>query len=264
MSLDVSREQVKNLLPLCSAEEQNELKVAAGNTQRTLAAMNEATTTATIANHRAAKEYLAEVYTALQEKHDPAADPSLPGADLWKTFIDTKNRRDVHRFLVAAGWDISERTFYRQVKEGKLTKNSDGLYTARTVKKYAEQYAVRGSGQTVLEIEEDLTAAKLRAETRRINTVQAREAFRLDVEQGKYLPRADIEMQLAARAVALEAGFDHMVYTKASELVALVGGRQENAELLIAALLAVKDEWFKSYASVEEFEVFFPGAGADA
>ena len=114
---------------------------------------------------------------------------------------------------------------------------------------------MRNSGQTVAEEQEDLAATKTRAEILRIETAQARDAFRLDIDKGRYLPRADIELQMAGRAVALEAGYDHMIYTKAAEWVALVGGKQEQAELLIAALLAAKDEWLKSYANGDEFEI---------
>jgi hypothetical protein len=179
----------------------------------------------------------------------------------WKTFTDTKNKADVFRFLVEEGWQISERTFYRHVSDGKLKKNREGWYTASAVKKYAETWSVRPSGKTVVEEAEDLAAMKTRAEIERIQTTRSREQFRLEIEQGKYLLRDSIEMELAGRAVALEAGFDHLIYTRAAEWIALVGGEQNRADLLIAALMAAKDEWLNSYANAEEFLVTVKGSG---
>lgn len=262
MTTDISIDQVQALLPSLSKQEQQELTVAAQNTINTVKAMLDSPTTATIANHRAAKEFLAEIYADKFAKYRPPEEPaSIPGDAVFRMYVPTKTRLDVYRFLAANGWGISQRTFYRHVDTGKLKKNKDGLYSARAVKKYAETWAVRTSGQTIIEEEEDLAASKTRAEIDRIRTIQEREAFRLNVEKGKFFPRDDLEMELAARAVALEASFDHMVYTKATEVIAVAGGKPENAELVIAFLLMFKDEWFKHYASVEEFVVVFPGDG---
>jgi hypothetical protein len=256
----ITQQQIADLLPIISKEDQQEVGIAWENIARTLQGMREATTAGAIANHRAAHEFLRETYTNLIAKYQPDdAAPAIPGDDIWKTFTPSKIRLDVYRFLAANGWDLSQRTFFRHVESGKLKKNKEGLYSARAVKKYAETWAVRTSGKTIIEEEEDLAAAKTRAEIKRIATIQEREAFRLEIDRGKYLKRDDVELQLAARAVALEAGFDHMAYTKASEFIALVGGKQEQAELLIAALLVAKDEWLKSYASADEFEVVFEG-----
>jgi len=258
MQPTITKQQIADLITSLSTEDKAELSVAWGNISRTLQAMQELTTAAAIANHRAAHEFLEETYAKMVGKYQPdESAPAIPGDDIWKTYTPSKVRLDVYRFLAANGWDLSQRTFFRHVESGKLKKSKEGLYTARAVKKYAETWAVRTSGKTIIEEEEDLAAAKTRAEIDRIRTIKEREAFRLEIDRGKYLKRDDVELQLAARAVALEAGFDHMAYTKASEFIALVGGKQEQAELLIAALLVAKDEWLKSYASADEFEVVF-------
>ena len=179
----------------------------------------------------------------------------------WKNFADTRNKAEVFRFLKDTGWQVSERTFYRHVSDGKLKKNREGWFTASSVKKYAETWSIRPSGKKVAEEVEDLAAMKTRAEIERINTTRQREQFRLDIEQGKYMPRDTIEMELAGRAVAMEAGFDHLIYTRAAEWTALVGGDQARADLLIASLMAAKDEWLNAYANAEEFVISIKGSG---
>ena len=82
-----------------------------------------------------------------------------------------------------------------------------------------------------------------------------RELFRLNVERSKYVERDEIELQIAARAVVLEAGLDHMIYTRTAEWVALTGGFQELTELLIADFMDAKDELLKVYVNAEEFEI---------
>lgn len=190
-------------------------------------------------------------------------DESVPTTEIWKNYIPTANRLDVFRFLASSGWALSRSTFYRHLDSGKLRKNNEGVYSKNAVKKYASTWAVRTSGQTITEEVEDLAAEKTRSEIKRINTIQARESFRLDIERGKYLKRDDLELQLAGRAVALEAGFDHLVYTRASEFIVMVGGDTSRADLLIAAMMEAKDEWLRSYVSTDGFEITIDGGTDD-
>lgn len=186
-------------------------------------------------------------YSADQENSDVTTN--------WSAYTETPNKADVYRFLKSAGWQISERTFYRQVGDGKLKKNRHGLYSLAAVRKFAETWSVRPSGKTVHEESEDLTAMKLREEIARIRTTREREAFKLEIERGKFLPRDRVEMELAGRAVVLEAGFDHLVYTRAAEWIAITGGDPSRTDMLIAALMVAKNEWLNHYASAEEFMV---------
>jgi hypothetical protein len=188
-------------------------------------------------------------------------ETTIPENSDWKAFVETSNKADVLRFLQASGWQISRRTFYRHLTDGKLKKNRAGLYTAPAVKKYAEAWNLKSSGKTGTEELGDLAAEKTRAEIERIKTTREREQWRLELEKGKYIPRDQLEMELAGRAVALEAGFDHMIYTRAPEWIALVGGNQAKADMLISSLMTAKDAWLGSYADPQEFQITFKTAG---
>jgi hypothetical protein len=246
------KDSVEKLIPKIRLGEQAKLKILYNATVATATAYRSESTERNLNNWRAAENACQEEIDRLNMVY---GEINTAESLSWKKFENTKNKADVYRYLRETGWQVSERTFYRHVSDGKLKKNRDGLYTAAAVKKYAETWSTRPSGKTVVEEEENLAAMKTRAEIDRIKTTQQREQFRLDVEKGKYLLRDTVDMELAGRAVALEAGFDHLIYTRAAEWIALVGGTQDKTDLLIASLMAVKNEWLGSYAAPMEYSV---------
>lgn len=192
--------------------------------------------------------------TNMIEKHlakERAADP-----ETYLQFQDSKNAAAVLRFLHANGWKVEKTQFYQHVKQGKLARNEQGLFTRRAVLKYAKDWVPRNdTGKKVGEEQDDLQRIKLEEEIKRIRVQQERENFKLDAERGKYLPRAEVEQELAGRAVALDAGYNHMVYSRVQEFISIVGGDPVKASLLIECLLTARDDWFNQYASAMEFEV---------
>lgn len=171
-------------------------------------------------------------------------------------FTDTKNAAAVLRYLHGNGWKVEKTQFYQHVKQGKLTRNDQGLFTRRTVLRYAKDWVPRtDTGKTIGAEQEDLNRTKLQEEIKRIRVQQERDNFKFDIERGKYLPRADVEQELAGRAVALDAGYNHMVYSRVQEFIATVNGDPGKAPQLIESLLTARDDWFNQYASDMEFEV---------
>lgn len=174
-------------------------------------------------------------------------------------FQDTKNGAAVLRFLHNNGWNVEKTQFYQHVKQGKLARNDKGLFTRRAVLKYAKDWVRRSeTGKKVGEEQTDLQRIKLEEEIERIRVQQRRDNFKFDVERGKYLLRAEVEQELAGRAVALDAGYNHMVYSRVQEFISVVGGDPGKANLLIECLLTARDDWFNQYASAMDFEIDLP------
>ena len=101
----------------------------------------------------------------------------------------------------------------------------------------------------------DLQERKLRAEIGRTEEQHKRAIIEREALEGKLIPRDEVELELAGRAVALEAGYDHMVYTMAAGLVELVDGNQAKVDRLITAMLEAKNEWLNQYAGTVDFVV---------
>jgi len=192
--------------------------------------------------------------TNMIEKH--LAKEKAADSDQAMQFQDTKNAAGVLRFLHANGWKVEKTQFYTHVKQGKLARNDQGLFTRRVVLRYAKDWVPRNdTGKTIGEEQEDLQRVKLSEEIKRIRVQQERDNFKFDVERGKYLPRAEVEQELAGRAVALDAGYNHMVYSRVQEFISVVGGDPSKASLLIECLLTARDDWFNQYAAPMDFEV---------
>lgn len=174
----------------------------------------------------------------------------------WSTYVETKNRSAVLRWLQGAGWEVKKSTFHNNCKKGLLALNRAGVYSRRAVRKYAEQYHVHSSvGQTVNDADVSLATEKIRKEIRRIETATTRDQFDLDVKMGKYVLRSDVEVELAARAVVLDNGFEYMFQANLSEIIAIVRGDQQMAPALLEFLKEKKDEQMNIYANMGEFIV---------
>ena len=170
------------------------------------------------------------------------------------------SQKEVLQYLKDSGYKIEKSALSKHVRAGRL-KMRDGVYRLKDVDAFAELHLQSaGTGQTEADKK---TAAlherKVRAEILRIEEQAAMDRIKRGAMEGKLIPRDDVELELAGRAVALEAGFDHMVYTRAAEWIELVGGDQTRAEQLIAALMEAKGGWLNQYASPMEFVVEIKG-----
>ncbi len=173
-------------------------------------------------------------------------------------FKETTTVAEVHAYLLAQGFDLNKRSFFRHAKQGKIRRGESGTFTRLLTLEYCRNWIKPESwpsSASNADDGEDWLARKIRADALKCEAHAARAAYELEVLQEKFITRDEMEEGLAARIIALEAGFDHMIYTKAPELVALVGGDQKNVHLLIAALMDAKDELLNAYADIEVFDV---------
>ncbi len=250
------------LIKKVDPENQVKLKVLHNATIQTTRAYKDDPTKIKLLDWKAAQDAFGdtvEELTALFD--DDRLIAGAGGAPNWKQYKDTKNKAGVLRFLLGDGWEVKKQTFYNHCKSGKLTKNNNGLYSSRIVKKYAETWLVRtDTGQTVGEESEDLLATKTREEILRIKTSRQRDEFKLGIERGKYIPRADLDAELAARAIVFDNGFIHMIQASAPDIIALVGGDHKRSADLVVFLTDKKDELLNEYATMGRFSVHFDGA----
>lgn len=235
--------------------ELGELGVLSTAMRKTMDAYNAEPSRANLDNWQAARRSYHAMVEELEEKYG-LRDPSGDQAPVeWQSFADTRNKADVLRWINASGYDVPMRTFYRHCKRGICPTNEQGLFTWRLVKRYIETMLVRSNGHDNSMDNagpEDLEAEKKRTDIERNHVIIERERHKLSVDQGKYIPRADLGLEMAARALLLSTSFAATVRELAPQWCLLVGGRQDKVNTLIDAVLDAHDAMFDGYASTNK------------
>lgn len=159
-------------------------------------------------------------------------------------------------YLVETGWKATAPTVYRHRKQGKFLSKDDGRFRQKDVDRYAKTWLKRQStGKKVKELEDELQRKKLEQELKNLEIEFKRKEHQLGREQGKYIEREKMEIELAARAGILEAGLKHWIQSRVAEWIRTAGGDLKKAGELINAMIRDLDEHINSYAQAKEFEV---------
>ena len=235
-------------LPAALKGEYAVLYNAAVNTMRTY---NTEPTTAHKRNWDTARMSLEELTTRIMAE---AAAQALP--EVFAT------QQEVLSYLEQAGYRIKKSALSNHVRSRLLAKKADG-FRRKDVDRYAELHLRDAASDQTSKDKRAvaLQERKMLAEIKKTEEQAIKAKIEREMLEGKLIDRNDVELELAGRAVVLEAGFDHMVYTRAAEWIELVGGEQSRVDRLIASLLACKDEWLNQYASHEEFSVILKSEG---
>ncbi len=163
---------------------------------------------------------------------------------------------DALAYLKNEGWRSTRTSLYRHQKEGKIRPRSDGTYLQSDVDKYARTWLKQSStGQRINERIEDLQRKKLEMELKNLDISIERNKFNFDKEQGRYLPREQMEIELATRAGILDAGLKHWIQSRAAEWIRTVNGDMKRIADLINLLNRDLDEHINTYASTKEYRV---------
>jgi len=162
---------------------------------------------------------------------------------------------DVLEYL-SPEWRISRNTLYRHHKEGKLLPLADGTYAIRDVEKYARTFLKQKStGMRLNEKVDELQRRKLELELRSLELEHKSKQHKFDRDIGLYVPKEQMERDLAMRAGILDAGLKHWVRANAADWVRLTEGNMQRVGELISKMGRDLDELMNSYASSDEIDV---------
>lgn len=177
----------------------------------------------------------------------------------WSGYKDTASKASVLRHLQGMGYDITQRTFYRHCKQGKLHKSTGNIYTIRLVQQYVKSAGLYRPGTAPGEGSntDDLAAKKLKKEIKKLDESGRREELKRKKEEGLLIERPALYLELAARTVALDTGFRQMVHMESSSLIVAVKGDINRQRDLEDMLLQAWNNLLDSYATKDEFEVLF-------
>jgi len=165
----------------------------------------------------------------------------------------------VMEYLIGKGYKVSKSKIYRDAENGKIVVASDAAgnksVTALAAWEYAEKHLEKtGANKKDLK---DLQARKLMNAIRNQDMEFEKKRFELDRDRGKYVPRSDLEAELAARAVIFDSMWRHLFNTRVRTWIALVNGKAEKAADLLAALNEALDQLLNEYATTKQFQVLF-------
>lgn len=167
---------------------------------------------------------------------------------------------EVLDYLVDSGWKATKATLYRHKDEGKIIPRNEGAYILKDVEKYARTFLKQKStGKRISERIDDLQRRKLERELELADLEYKRKLFAYEKEQEKYLPRDQMELELAARAGILEAGLKHWVQSRVGDWISTVNGDGKRSGELINIMLRDLDQHLNNYAATKEYQVIFEG-----
>jgi hypothetical protein len=168
---------------------------------------------------------------------------------------------DVFDYL-SPNWKIAKSTLYRLInKDKKLVPHTDGTFLQKKVDKFAEDWLKeKSTGRKVSTEFDRLQRRKLEKELQTLELEYDRKKLSLEKEQGKYIPREQMDNELAARAGILEAGLKHWIQSRAAEWIRTVDGDTKKVGELINLLNRDIDEHINNYASTKEFQVIIDSA----
>ncbi|MDR0477676.1 MAG: hypothetical protein LBH14_07060 [Desulfobulbaceae bacterium] len=162
-----------------------------------------------------------------------------------------------------AGRQIQKTKLYDDIKRGLLRKENRAFRRV-DVERYAASLpkSTTPDGR-VAAAEERLRRAE-EADIRIKEARAVREEKKNAILDGQYVPRADVDQELAARAVTLNTGIKSMVEAQALDIVVKVGGEAKQAMTLVRELETLIDAACSEYARRLEFEVTLTGIDDEA
>ena len=165
--------------------------------------------------------------------------------------------RSVLSYVVENGRKLGKTKLYDDIGRCRLKKQPDGTFKLRDVDRYMASLPMSGTSDTVAEKAADRQRRREEEEIRRIKATADKEEFDLAVKKGRYVPKEQVHLELAARAVALASGIKTAFEARNLDLIAIVAGSPKKSLALTELLEGILDEALNEYSKEMEFEVTF-------
>lgn len=178
--------------------------------------------------------------------------------------LNFDNLADVLRYLEGQGWRITRPSLYRHGKEGKLLAGTGGAYKQKAVDRYAQTFLkLAATGKRIQQTSDNLQRQKLEEELKNLRLKNERDKFNYEKDRGLYVPKNQMDIELAGRAGILIAGLRHWIMSNAAHWIAVTGGDHKKAGELSNMMTNNLEEHINSYATNREYEVIIE-AGEEA
>ena len=239
-------QDMQQVLNVCSPQEAEELKVLYAAQGQCLSTYQASPT----AQHK-------KDYDAAREGYRDRL------SELWRRYMQSeeylKNRLEAVQWLRDQGYKVGKSKLYNDAASGKLKVCNDGSIRVSDLEDYVARQGMEPLRESTEpdEAAEDLQREKIKEELRKLQLQNERQEFERARLEGKYIPRENLELELASRAGVLDSGLRTDIKTHARDWVHLVGGQADRVPDLVEAMLDVLDRRLNEYARMDKFEVLF-------
>lgn len=164
----------------------------------------------------------------------------------------------VLEYLQNSGWKVSRTSLYRDNGNGKLRPRDDGEFHVKDVDRYAKTWLKqKATGKRLRDQTDELQRKKLELEQENLILDNAKKKLALDKELGKFIPKEQLEIELAAWTGIVEAGLKHWIQSNAAGWIRMVDGDTKKVGEMINTMNTNLDELINNYSSDREYEVVF-------
>jgi hypothetical protein len=175
-----------------------------------------------------------------------------------------RNRIEALNHLQAQGYKIKKSKLYEDAKTGFLRLRPDGAVAERDLERYVKRVGLEKPAAIADARASELQARKLALEVSKLEEEWREKKKKNDVQDGHYMPREQVYMEIAGRAVAFEAGLKHAVATRAADLLAAVeavADRHQRPAAVRRWFRALLDEQLNEFANIKSFQAVILEAG---
>lgn len=162
-----------------------------------------------------------------------------------------KNMLEVVEYLKGQGWKIEKTKAYADKKAGKIKAQPDGSFLMSDVDRYIVKVELKKADGT--DPATDTQNRKAEASAKKEESQARWWDIKADVESGKYVPKEQMEYELAARAAYLRTDLENFIRSHAAEMVAIVDGDPGKTPELLDFYLNALADWLNRYAKQKEF-----------
>ena len=170
-----------------------------------------------------------------------------------------RNKLEVVDYLQRRGFKVAKSKLYADAKKGLLRVQADGSVYVGDAEAYARQSNLPrpdmdGPDPAKMEV---VQLERSELEKRELELKIKKREFELEREQGKYLPKDQLALELASRAAVLDSGLWNMIKGSAEELVYTAGGQREQVPEFLSSMRNILDKQMNEFCRMDRFQVVF-------
>lgn len=167
-----------------------------------------------------------------------------------------RNRIEALEHLQSQGYAIEKSKLYADSKAGRLRLQPDKSVSLRDLERYVKAINLEKPAAKAAEDVSPILAEKQRHEAGLAREMERERKRKNDLADGLLMPREQVHMELAGRAVAFEAGIKNAISMKLPgilEEVEAVADRTERSALAVRRVHELVDEQLNEFSQIRSF-----------